>query len=135
MLDYAPGVTMRQDVYRVAFDEATGELNEILGMFEQLRLRKDHLEKAIEVLKPLVTLEAATLASGQAVESSEKMVEQIPEPILQAADPLPVPVQEMEATTDPFQRRINNVLRQGFGASAGDGREYSRLFGGLSRGH
>jgi len=32
---------MKQEVYRFAFDEANSELSQILGEFEQLRLRKD----------------------------------------------------------------------------------------------
>ncbi len=45
---------MRQEVYRVAFDEASAELSEILNRFEQLRSRKDRVEKVVEALKPLL---------------------------------------------------------------------------------
>ncbi len=45
---------MRQVVYRVAFDEASAELSEILNRFEQLRSRKDRVEKVVEALKPLL---------------------------------------------------------------------------------
>ena len=48
---------MKQEVYRFAFDEANSELNQILAEFEQLRQRKDRIEKVVEALKPLAALE------------------------------------------------------------------------------
>ncbi len=50
---------MKQEVYRFAFDEANTELSQILGEFEQLRARKDRIEKVVEALKPLAGIEAA----------------------------------------------------------------------------
>ena len=44
---------MNKDVYRFAFDEANAELSQIVGEFEQLRLRKERVEKVVEALKPL----------------------------------------------------------------------------------
>lgn len=44
---------MKQEAYRFAFDEANAELTQILGEFEQLRVRKDRIEKVVEALKPL----------------------------------------------------------------------------------
>ena len=62
MLDYAPGEGMRQEeheeIYRVALEAASSELKEIATALEQLRIRKDHIEKLVEVLGPLVKLEA-----------------------------------------------------------------------------
>lgn len=49
---------MKQEVYRFAFDEANAELAQIIGEFEQLRLRKDRIEKVVEALKPIATGEA-----------------------------------------------------------------------------
>jgi len=47
---------MRHDldmnVYRVAYDEAFSELREILREFEQLRVRKDRIEKVVKALQP-----------------------------------------------------------------------------------
>ncbi|HLY40551.1 MAG TPA: hypothetical protein VKR52_05020 [Terracidiphilus sp.] len=43
---------MKQEVYRFAFEEANSELKEIVGEFEQLRLRKERIEKVLEALKP-----------------------------------------------------------------------------------
>ncbi len=50
---------MKQEVYRFAYDEANAELTQILGEFEQLRLRKDRIEKVVEALKPLAGADAA----------------------------------------------------------------------------
>ena len=44
---------MKEEVYRFAFDEANAELSQIVGEFEQLRIRKDRIEKVVEALKPL----------------------------------------------------------------------------------
>lgn len=43
---------MKQEVYRFAFEEANSELKEISGEFEQLRVRKERIEKVLEALKP-----------------------------------------------------------------------------------
>lgn len=45
---------VRQGVYRAALDAAHVELNDIQGLFEQLRLRKDRVEKVLEALKPML---------------------------------------------------------------------------------
>ena len=142
---------MRQDVYRVAYDEAIGELSDIINKYEQLRLRKERVEKVVEVLKPLLgkntpanSVEATVVAtspeepppsmdpspdSGQEVVSVPvAMLQRVEEPIS-----YPAPQAAADATSDPFQRRINNALRQGFGGS--ESREYARAFaGGLLRG-
>lgn len=44
---------MNKEAYRFAFDEANAELNAIMGEFEQLRMRKERVEKVVEALKPL----------------------------------------------------------------------------------
>ena len=54
---------MKQEVYRFAFDEANSELSQILGEFEQLRARKDRIEKVVEALKPLAGIEASGAGS------------------------------------------------------------------------
>jgi hypothetical protein len=46
------GGKMNKEVYRFAFDEANAELTQIVGEFEQLRLRKERVEKVVEALKP-----------------------------------------------------------------------------------
>lgn len=45
---------MRQEAYRVAFDEANWELKDIVGQFDSLAARKEQIERVVEVLKPFV---------------------------------------------------------------------------------
>jgi len=45
---------MNMEAYRIAFDLATKELQGIVSKFEQLRTRKELLEKTVEALGPLV---------------------------------------------------------------------------------
>ena len=129
---------MRQDAYRVAYEEANAELKEILNQIDQLQQRQTRLERVAEVLKPLTgvggPIQFQESPSVEAREEVQQMREETPAPVQESAEPAAAPAPPFaETTSDPFQRRINNVLRQGFGA--GDGREYSRLFSGLSRGH
>jgi len=137
-LDYALGASMRQDVYRVAFDEANAELSEILGKFELLRLRKDRIEKVVEALKPLVTLEGQTSAGASAerqqvpVEVPSPHASAEPAPVAAASNPIPYPAQQ---GSDPFARRMETAVGQG-SSTARDVSEYSRLFNtGVSRGN
>jgi hypothetical protein len=125
---------MRTDAYRVAYEEASAELRDILEKFEQLRLRKEQIEKAVEVLKPLAALEEPVEATDQAeaVPSPEPYcpaAEPMPYSFQQAAEPSPEPAQFVaEPSPDPFQRRIDHAL--GRGAGTREVREYSRLFNG-----
>lgn len=117
---------MRQEVYRVAYDEANAELSEILGKFEQLRLRKDRVEKVVEALKPLVASEAA-IVTEQKKESGERVHEVLhaaPESAQATPSPIPYPVQQPSmAPSDPFARRESASAN-----SSKDVSEYSRLF-------
>jgi hypothetical protein len=121
---------MRQEVYRVAYDEANAELSEILGRFEQLRLRKDRVEKVVEALKPLVGSEGMTLGADQKKEPGVPQHEVSPESAPSTPSPIPYPVQQPSmAPSDPFARRES----VGAGSSK-DVSEYSRLFNtGVSR--
>jgi hypothetical protein len=56
---------MKEEVYRFAFDEANAELSQIMGEFEQLRQRKDRIEKVVEALKPLAGNEAQGAAGDR----------------------------------------------------------------------
>ena len=123
---------MRQEVYRVAFDEAHAELNEILGKFEQLRLRKDRIEKVVEALKPLLSGSdihmrpadrTSAPAERQPVAAEQPVAFTAPEPVAAAASSIPYPVQQSaEQSGDPFLRRDTGL------GSARDIKEYSRLF-------
>ncbi|MDE3187562.1 MAG: hypothetical protein KGM96_08590 [Acidobacteriota bacterium] len=141
---------MRQDVYRVAYDEAISELSDIINKYEQLRQRKERVEKAVEVLKPLVGAYARASSVNQNVAGSSpdeppppadpspnSGVEAVavPAAVLQRVEePISYPApQAVDTSSDPFQRRINNALKQGFGG--GESREFARAFaGGLLRG-
>jgi len=121
---------MRQEVYRVAYDEAKAELGEILGKFEALRLKKDRIEKVVDALKPLVAAESQAGSSERPVVAAERPLEFVPsEPTHHAPDPVPQAVQQaVDSSSDPFQRRVDNAI--GLGSTAKDVREYSRLFNG-----
>jgi len=54
---------MNKEIYRFAFDEANSELAQIVGEFEQLRLRKERVEKVVEALKPLAGVDAQPVAA------------------------------------------------------------------------
>jgi hypothetical protein len=128
---------MRQEVYRVAFDEASAELSEILAKVEQLRSRKDRIEKVVEALKPLVALESPTPSVERAPAERQTVPNEGPGHALseagQAATPSPIPYPMQQPASDPFSRRIETAV--GSGNSAKDVSEYSRLFNtGVTRG-
>ncbi|HUD57676.1 MAG TPA: hypothetical protein VMR02_20770 [Terracidiphilus sp.] len=128
---------MRQEVYRVAFDEASAELSEILSKFEQLRLRKDRIEKVVDALKPLVASESLAPSAERIAAPAER---QAGEPLShspndpgQASTPSPIPYPMQQPASDPFSRRIETSVGQG--GSAKDVSEYTRLFNtGVTRG-
>ncbi len=140
----ATGANMRLEVYRVAYDEASAELTEILAKFEQLRLRKERVEKVVDALKPLVVsnefhtrTQAPSTAPERTSVSAERpaVVAEVPIPSSvsasgQVAHTLasePVPSrQAVDEAADPFSRRVENVT--GMSSAARDVREYSRLF-------
>jgi hypothetical protein len=122
VLVYAPGVTMTQETYRFAFEEATSELREIAGQFEVLRVRKEQVEQVIDALRPLLSdgQVADSIVDKQvAIEAAPFLVQSAPEMISTPApeaiaEPEPEPAY-VEQSSDPFQRRIDNALRHGFG--------------------
>ena len=133
---------MRHEVYRVAYDEASAELSEILSKFDQLRLRKERIEKLVDALKPLMgTPELQPRAAAPAehttipAERSVPVVEQLVAPVPAAPPSVPLSMQkEVDEAADPFSRRVENVM--GMNSAARDVREYSRLFSsGTSRGN
>lgn len=127
---------MRPEVYRVAFDEASAELSEIITKFEQLRLRKDRIEKVIEALKPLVgvnelqntPVERLAAAPAERTYSTPPpptdYAPAVPPPAIEVTRSIPYPVQRaVDAANDPFSRRTEAENQ-----SAKEVREYSRLF-------
>lgn len=135
---------MRQEVYRVAYDEANAELSEILSKFEQLRLRKDRIEKVVEALKPLALVEdgqtsvsdrSAALPERTSATADPNSAFPGAEPIQTVPGPLSYPVQQnADQASDPFTRRIESAV--GASSATREVREYSRLFNtGSSRGN
>ena len=119
---------MTQDTYRFAYEEANAELGEILGQFEQLRLRKAQMEQVVEALKPLlsdvpeITTITAEVRESESVPFLVQQTAEISPAPMTEAEAVPVTVAELyeapemvEESSDPFQRRIDNALRQGFG--------------------
>ncbi len=114
---------MTHETYRFAFEEATSELREIGVQFEVLRVRKEQVEQVIEALRPMLgeSEPAETIVNRQAavdpapflVQSmaTEPVAAPAPEPVV---EPEPEPV-FAEQSSDPFQRRIDNALKHGFG--------------------
>jgi hypothetical protein len=130
---------MRQEVYRVAYDEASAELSEILVKFEQLRTRKDRVEKVVDALKPLVTaMDAAAAAERSAIAERQPVAVEVPvrvpaEPV-QSAAPSPIPYPVQQPSGDPFARRMETAAGQS--STSREMSEYSRLFNtGVSRGN
>lgn len=144
---------MRQDVYRAAYQEANAELNEIMGKFEQLRQKKERVEKMIEMLKSMADIDITSSASIP--QSAERTPDPPPQfsaqpqpapPVQQMADApvyamqaaeVPAPEQPAERmaepSSDPFQRRIDSAL--GLAGGFRESREFGRRFiGGLQRG-
>lgn len=106
------------EVYRVAFDSANSELKDILVAFEDLRSRKDRIEKVVMALKPLLGAEEAAAAAA-AVQSASDAANQ-------ALESEEEPTYQYQASngssTDPFARRLDSALGHGVG------RKFNRQF-------
>ena len=101
---------MRQDVYRVAYDEAHAELSEIRNRFEQLRARKERLEGVVAVLGPLLALSISASAPAEIAPAAAP--EQSSKPEAYSFNQVPVALPEADETGgDPFKRRVRNALR------------------------
>jgi hypothetical protein len=107
------------EIYRVAFDAAKSELTEIITEFERLCVRKDHIERLIQVLQPLLGEGDPAAEHGPIAGSAPKTETAREAPIEAHAEQETVPA-------DPFQRRIDHVL--GIGGGIRDVRKYSRQF-------
>jgi len=115
VLTYASGdremANVHGDVYRVAFDSANSELNEILGAFEELKSRKERIEKVVMALKPLLAASEEDGTGGQnpsdSSPDSNPHGEEMPSYQYQGTN---------GASADPFQRRIDSALGHGLGS-------------------
>lgn len=56
---------MKTDAYRIAYEEADAELNDILGKFEQLRARQAQIGKVVDALKSLAFEDRGAAESRQ----------------------------------------------------------------------
>jgi hypothetical protein len=104
---------MRQDVYRVAYDEAIAELIEIKSKVEQLILRRARVEGVVKVLGPLLE-SAGQMTTPMPTPSAQPAApEQSAEPTAYSFNQVPVPLPDVEETGgDPFKRRVRNALKQ-----------------------
>jgi hypothetical protein len=109
------------EIYRAAFETAKSELTEISAEFERLRLRKEHIEKLVIILRPLIGEEEPAVDKGSAGASTQRQAELTSEAPVVEARSAPEGL-----VADPFQRRIDHVL--GIGAGIRDVRKYSRQF-------
>ena len=110
------------EIYRVAFDVAQTELAEITAEFERLRVRKEHVERLVIALKPIIgEIEnpAPAVLKEEPAEQHEASAPSIEASSDDAARPLGV-------GADPFQRRVDHVL--GIGGGIRDVRQYTRQF-------
>lgn len=101
------------EVYRVAFDSANNELKDIVGAFEELRARKERIEKVVMALKPLLGAEEAAAAAAAMQSASDAANEAI-----QSSEE--VPTYQYQGTNgsssnDPFARRLDSALGHGVG--------------------
>jgi hypothetical protein len=117
---------MTQETYRLAYDEASSELKEILGRFEELRIRREKVQQVAEALKPLLMDVPPTETGNASADPTPFLVQQASnissEPTPGATpEAFPEPAPEAEPayaaeSSDPFQRRIDNALRHGLGS-------------------
>jgi hypothetical protein len=106
-----------ENSYRVAFRTANADLTEVFREMDQLRVRKERIDKLIESLKPLLggqpverQVMSSSFAPAPSQESSQRSAEPAPA-AAQAAEPAPAPeYQEEEVQADPIQSRINSIL-------------------------
>ncbi|HEU5350438.1 MAG TPA: hypothetical protein VFU55_02505 [Terracidiphilus sp.] len=120
---------MRQDVYRVAYDQANAELGEILSKFEQLRARKERIEKVVDVLKPLVGSEMqsapAETLTGFAQPEAPMAPPMEPQHMVAVPEPMSAPTPAPAAAPAPMRRSDSAFAGS---TPSRDVREYSRLF-------
>lgn len=106
------------EVYRVAFDSANSELKDIVGAFEDLRARKERIEKVVMALKPLLGAEEAAAAAAamqtatEAADQASQSLEEVPAYQYQSSN----------GSGDPFASRLNSALGHGVG------RKFNRQF-------
>jgi len=99
------------EVYRVAFDSANSELKDIVGAFEELRARKERIEKVVMALKPLLGAEEAAAAAA-AMQTASEAADQASQSLEEASS---YQFQSIGGSGDPFASRLNSALGHGVG--------------------
>ncbi|HET7103881.1 MAG TPA: hypothetical protein VFI20_07310 [Terracidiphilus sp.] len=131
---------MRQEIYRTAFEEANSELTEILGKFDQLRQRKERIEKVVEMLRPMAGSGSEPMQTRSSFNLPEMTAEPYSAPVVaevakmtlqeEVGEPVEVAQHMGDHSSDPFQRRIDSAL--GMGGGTRDSREFGRRFNGTA---
>ena len=101
---------MRQDVYRVAHDEAHAELLEISKRFDELRQRKESLESVVAALCPMLGVPLPAQTPQLAGDPAVPVAQANAEPVSYTFDHVQNSQPE-EPITDPFQQRVRNALK------------------------
>lgn len=101
---------MRQDVYRVAYDEAHAELLEISKRFDDLRQRKESLESVVAALSPMLGVALPAQSHQGASDPAISVAQEAAEPVGYTFDQVQNSQPE-ESITDPFQQRVRNALK------------------------
>jgi hypothetical protein len=104
-----------EDAYRIAFESANAELNDISVAFEQLRTRKNQLERLVVVLGAFV--DRGDQSPRVEASASENSATPLTQSKTDEASARPL---------DPFQRRVDHFL--GIGSGIRDVRKYTRQF-------
>ena len=112
------GARIYRETYLAALEVANSDLDHIFQECEQLQLRKEQLENAVEALDPFLRSARTAASQPEPVQAEAFRAEpepevvkplihavQAPEPVVPAAfSPMP------EAILDPIQNRINRAL-------------------------
>jgi hypothetical protein len=117
---------MTQETYRLAYEEASSELKQILGQFEVLRIRREMVQKAVDALKPVLadglSSESVVATNGEPAPFLVQQASAVSPDVSPATtseafpEPAPEPEPAFAESSDPFQRRIDNALRHGLGS-------------------
>lgn len=90
---------LRGPAYRAALTEAYRELDEICVRLDELRVRKERIEKAATALQELVGAMGAAPAQAQPATPAPSHVYEMPSN-----------ERRQEQVTDPLQQQINHAL-------------------------
>jgi len=103
---------MRQDVYKVALDEANSELVEISNRYDELRRRKESLETVVAALGPVLGMQTATQAQHSVSEQVSAAPQGNTEPASYSFDEASSSHSDHDdSVADPFQQRVRNALK------------------------